>query len=112
VLQGKTCQYSLLSGEGRSLGANISGGRGRPWGIFFGFYKTRHILLSDSATASCYVPSFDTILACDGGTDRRTDGRTDGIAVASTALAMRRAVKIKKVILLSSTSSDSQCADK
>ena len=28
-------------------------------------------------------------------TDRRTDGQTDGIAVASTALAMRRAVKIK-----------------
>ena len=45
-------------------------------------------------------------------TEGRTDGRTDGIAVASTALAMRRAVKIKKVILLSSTSSDSQCADK
>ena len=35
---------------------------------------------------------FDTIPAC----DRRTDGQTDGIAVASTALAMRawrRAVK-------------------
>jgi len=48
ALQGKTCQDSLLSGEGRSLGAKISGGRGRPWGIFFGFYKTRHILLSDS----------------------------------------------------------------
>ena len=29
--------------------------------------------------------SFDTIPACDG----RTDGRTDGIAVADTALAMR-----------------------
>jgi len=28
--------------------------------FFFGFYKTRHILLSDSAncTAPCYVPSF------------------------------------------------------
>jgi len=24
-------------------------GSGRPWGIFFSFYKTRHILLSDSA---------------------------------------------------------------
>jgi len=29
--------------------------------------------------------SFDTIPAC----DRQTDGRTDGIAIASTALAMR-----------------------
>jgi len=49
ALQGKTCQNSLLSEGGMSLGAKISGGRGRPWGIFFGFYKTRHILLSDSA---------------------------------------------------------------
>ena len=30
VLQGKTCQNSLPSGVGRSLGANISGGSGRP----------------------------------------------------------------------------------
>jgi len=30
-------------------------------------------------------------------TDGRTDRRTDGIAVASTVLAMRCAVKIKKV---------------
>jgi len=30
ALQGKTCQDSLLSGEGRSLGAKISGGMGRP----------------------------------------------------------------------------------
>jgi len=43
-------------------------------------------------TAPCYVPRFDTIPACDG----QTDGQMDGIAVASTALAMRalrRAVK-------------------
>jgi len=30
ALQGKTCQNSLPSGLGRSLGAKISGGRGRP----------------------------------------------------------------------------------
>jgi len=89
ALQGKTCQYSLLSGGGRSLGAKISGGRGRPCGIFFGFYKTRHILLSDSMA------------------DRRTDRQTDGIAIASTALAMRalrRAVKINHyfVVILQS----------
>ena len=58
ALQGKMCQNSLPSGMGRSLGAKISGGRGRPWGIFFGFYKTRHILLSDVESAPCYVPSF------------------------------------------------------
>jgi len=45
-------QDSLLSGEGRSLGAKISGGRGRPCGIFFDFYKTRYILLSDSANCT------------------------------------------------------------
>ena len=33
-------------------------GRGRPWGIFLGFYKTRHILLLIVQTAPCYVPSF------------------------------------------------------
>ena len=32
---------------------------------------------------------FNTIPACDGQTDRQTDGRTDVIAVANTALAMR-----------------------
>jgi len=55
ALQGKRCQDSLLSGGGRSvIRAKISEGSGRPWGIFFGFYKTGHILLSDSA--NCTVP--------------------------------------------------------
>jgi len=35
ALQGKTCQNSLLSGGGRSLGAKIAGGRGRPWDFFW-----------------------------------------------------------------------------
>ena len=52
ALQGKMCQNSLPSGVGRSLGAKILGGRGRPWGIFFGFYKTRDILLSNSANGT------------------------------------------------------------
>ena len=30
ALQGKRCEDSLLSGEGRSVQAKISGGRGRP----------------------------------------------------------------------------------
>jgi len=30
ALQGKICQKSLHSGVGRSLGAKISGGKGRP----------------------------------------------------------------------------------
>ena len=89
-------QNSLRSGRGRSLGAKISGGRGRPWRICFGFYKTRHILLSDGA--NCTVLRAVVLTQYQRVTDRRTDGQTqtDGIAVASTALAMRalrRAVK-------------------
>jgi len=90
ALQCKTCQDSLLSGEGWSLGAKISGGRGRPWGIFFGFYKTRQILLSESA--NCTVLRAVVLTQY----QRVTDGQTDGNAIASTALAMRalrRAVK-------------------
>ena len=71
ALQGKTCQNSPLSGGGRSLGAKISAGSGCPWGIFFGFYKTRHILLSDSANCSVVCRRFDTYR-------RVTDGQTDG----------------------------------
>jgi len=73
ALEGKTCQDSLLSGEGRSLGGKISGGRGRPWGIFFGFYKTRHIFLSDSQLHRATCRCFDTIPACDRQTDRQTE---------------------------------------
>ena len=52
ALLGKTCQNSQTSGVGRSLLAKISGGRGRPWEIFFGFYKTRQILLSNGANCT------------------------------------------------------------
>ena len=93
ALQGKTC-YWLLSGEGR------------PWEIFFGFYKTRHILLSDSA--NCTVLRTVVLTQYRRVTDGRTDGQTDGIVVASTAFATRRAVKINlhkiiKLIALTAT---------
>jgi len=91
ALEGKTCQDSLLSGKGRSLGAKNSGGRGRHWGIFFAFYKTRHILLYDSA--NCIMIRAVVLTQYRHVTDGRTDGQTDGIAVASTALAMRHSVK-------------------
>ena len=39
ALQGKRCQDTLLSGGGRSVRAKISGGRGRPWEIFFWFLQ-------------------------------------------------------------------------
>jgi len=76
ALQGKTCQDSLLWGEGRSDWAKISGGMGRPWGIFFGFYKTRHILLSDSA--NCIILRSVVLTQYRRVTDRRMDGQTDG----------------------------------
>jgi len=72
-------------------------GRGRPLGIVFGFYKTRHILLSDSA--NCTVLRAVVLTQYRRVTDGRADGRTVGIAVASTALAMRalrRAVKMNR----------------
>ena len=80
--------------RGRSVRANISGQKGRPWGIFLGFYKTRHIFLSDSA--NCTVLRAVVLTQYRRVTDGRTDGQTDGIAIGSTALAMRalrRAVK-------------------
>jgi len=91
------CPDSLLSGGGRSVRAKISGEGVVPGEYFFSFYKTRHILLSDSANCTvlrAVVLGFGTIPACDGQTDRQADG----IAVASTALAMRtlrRAVKTR-----------------
>ena len=75
ALQGKMCQNLLPSGGGRSLGAKISGGRGCPWGIFFGFYKTRHILLSNSAICTVLRAVVLTQYRCvtDGQTDRQTE---------------------------------------
>ena len=97
------CATQVLCGGGRSLGAKISGGRGRPWGIFFGFYKTRHILLPDSANCTVLRAVILTQYrrVTEGRTDRQADGQTDGIAIASTALAMRalrRAVKIVTIL--------------
>jgi len=88
------CQNSLPSGGGRSLGAKISGEGVAPVEYFFGFYKTRHILLSDSA--NCTVVRAVVLAQYRRVTDGQTDGQTDEIVVASTALAMRalrRAVK-------------------
>ena len=66
-------------------------GKGSSLGNIFGFYKTRHILLSKSANCTVLLTVVLTQYR------RVTDGQTDGIAVAiadySTALAERRAVK-------------------
>jgi len=58
ALQGKMCQNSLPSGEGRSLGAKISGGRGHPWGIFLVSTKLDTFYYLTVQTAPGYVPSF------------------------------------------------------
>ena len=68
-----------------------------PGKYFFGFYKTRHISLSDSANCTVLraVVLTQYLRVTDGQMDGQTDGQTDGNAVASTVLAMqalRRAV--------------------
>ena len=86
VLQGKTCQSSLLSeGEWLSWSQDFRG-KGSSLGKFSGFYKTRYILLSDSA--NCIILRSVVLTQYRRMTDGQTDGWTDGIAVASTALAM------------------------
>ena len=77
----------------------FQGERVVPWGIFFAFYKTKYILLSDSANCTVLRAVVLTHYrrVTEIRTDRRTDRQTDGIAIASTAHAMRalpRAVKV------------------
>jgi len=62
-----------------------------PGEYFFGFYQTRHILLSNSANCTVLraVVLTQYRRVTDRRTDRQTGGQTDGIAVANTALAMR-----------------------
>ena len=84
ALQGKMCHNSLPSGGGRSLADKISGGGGRPWRIFSCFYKTRHILLYDSA--NCAVLRTVVLTQYRRVTDGRMDGRTDGRTDRQTEL--------------------------
>jgi len=55
-----------------------------PGEYIFSFYKTRHILLSDSA--NCTVLRAVVLTQYRRVTDGQTDRQTDGIAIASTAL--------------------------
>jgi len=56
ALQGKMCQNSLPSGVGRSIGAKISGGRGRPSPLVS--TKLDTFSYPTVQTAPWYVPSF------------------------------------------------------
>jgi len=96
ALQGKTCQYSLLSGGGRSVWSKISGEGVVPGEYFFYFYNTsRHILLYDSA--NCTVLRAVVLTQYRRVTERRTDRQTDGrncysYSIALAMPALRRAV--------------------
>jgi len=97
ALQGKTCQNSLIFGGGGSIWAKISGE-----GVISGEYvlisrKLDTFCYLTVQIAPCYVQSFwhNTGMW-------QTDRQTDGIAMASTALAMRalwRAVKMGVVLI-------------
>ena len=76
ALQGKRCQDSLLSGGGMgSVPEKISGEGFVPGEYFFVFYKTRHILLSD--TANFTVLRAVVLTQYRRVTDRQTNGQTD-----------------------------------
>jgi len=72
ALQGKTRYYQEGVGqfEPRFQGEGVV-----PGNIFFGFYKTRHILLSDSANCIvlCAVVLAQYRRVTDGQTDRQTE---------------------------------------
>jgi len=58
ALQGKMCQNSLLSGEGRSLGAKILGEGVVPWEYFLVSTKLDTFCYPTAQTAPCYLSSF------------------------------------------------------
>ena len=82
-----------------------------------GVVPGEYVLVSTKLDTFCYPKCklhratcrrFGTIPACDGQTDGQMEGRTDGIAVANTALAMRalrRAVKTVRTQSLCLTAS-------
>ena len=72
ALQGKTCQDSLLSEGVGQLEPRFQG-KGSSLGIFFGFYKTRHILVFGSG--NCTVLRVVVLTQYRRVTDRRTDRR-------------------------------------
>jgi len=77
ALQGKMCQNSLPSGGVGHLEPRFQGDGVDPGEYFSGFYKTRHILLSDSANCTVLraVVLTQYRRVTDGQTDRQTDRR-------------------------------------
>jgi len=69
-----------------------------------GVVPGEYFLVSTKLDTFCYLHRgtcrrFDTIPACDRQTDGQTDRQTDGIAVASTARAMRALRHAEKMSL-------------
>jgi len=84
----KVSRLAAIIGGGRSVRAKISVEAVVPaWGIFLVSTKLDTFCYPTVQTAPCYVPSFWHNTGV-----WQTDGQTYGIAVASTALAKRRAV--------------------
>ena len=79
------CQNSVPSGVGRSLGAKISGEGVVPGEYFLVSTRLDTFVIQQCKLHHVTYRRFDAIPACDG----QTDGRTDGITIANTALAMR-----------------------
>ena len=77
TLQGKTCQDSLLSGGAGHLQPRLQGELVVPREYFFGFYKTRHILLPNSANCTVLraVVLTQYRRVTDGWTEEQTDGQ-------------------------------------
>jgi len=84
ALQGRTCQNSLLFGGGGSVWAKISGEGVIPCEYFLVSRKLDTFCYLTVQTAPWYVQSFWHKTGV-----WQTDGQKDGIAIASTALAMR-----------------------
>jgi len=75
ALQGKMCQSSLLFGGVGQLEPRFQG-KSSSLGDIFDFYKTRHILLSDSA--NCTVLHTVVLTQYRRVIDERIDRQTDG----------------------------------
>ena len=73
--QGKMSENSLPSGGVGYLEPRFQGEGVVPGEYFFGFYKTRHILLSEGSNCTVLRAVVLTQYRC--VSDRRTDGRTD-----------------------------------
>jgi len=98
ALQGKACQNSLLFGGVGQFEPRFQEKGTSLEDIFLVFRKLDTFCYLTVQTAPCYVQSFwhNTDV---WQTNRQTDRQTDGIAIASTALAMRALRRAVQTVL-------------